>query len=192
MFSRSIEFALFVAVLFHTSARAEEPKKKEEPYTVWGKEVGGLQAGLGFEPGHKRDHQPGESLKLIVRVRNVGRQEVSFQYLRHFFIENPPAVKNGDGESLVLKDGTTKGVYKVEDATLAPGKELELYEFFLTLGDKAPDSPNDSTLYGEGKYTLQYERILGNSGLTSVSIKFPPELKDLATGKLELEVKKAK
>lgn len=169
-----------------TAPVPKQDKGKEE-LTAWGKEVGGLQAGLGYEPGAKRVHRPGETVKLVVRVRNVGKEKVSFQYLRHFFIENPPTVTDDKGK-VTLKDGSPKGIYKPVDATLAPEKEIELYELSLTLGDKAADTPQDSTLYGEGKFQIQYERVLGDSSLSSVPIKTDPKLQKLATGKLDLVV----
>jgi hypothetical protein len=180
---------VLLALYFVVNAARLSAQEKKEVFTVWGKEAGGLQAGLGFEAGRKRDYSPGETVTLVVRVRNVGKETVEFQHLRHFFIENPPAVTNDAGELLVIKDGTPPGIYKPKDAKLAPGKEMELYEFRLSLADKASD-PGDSTLYGEGTFQLQYKRILGNSLLTSVSLKFDPALKDLATGKLTLVVKK--
>ncbi len=78
--------------------------------------------------------------------------------------------------------------------SLTPGKEIELYELNLELGEGNDRGgvPKDSTLFGMGKFTVQYERILGNTSLSSVSIKFDPILSKLATGKLELEVKEAK
>ncbi len=167
-----------------------DPKqgKAKEELTAWGKEAGGLQAGLGYQRGEKRVHHPGETVTLVVRVRNVGKQDVSFQHLRHFFIENPPTVTDDQGKAVALKDGSPRGIYKPVDETLAPGKEIELYQLSLTLSDKAADTPQASTLYGEGRFQLQYERILGDSMLTSVSIKTDPALRTLATGKLDLVV----
>jgi RNA polymerase sigma factor (sigma-70 family) len=166
-----------------------EQEKDEGIVTAWGQEVGGLQAGLGFRPGERRAYHPGETVKLVVRVRNVGKEEVQFQYLRHFFIENPPAVVDDKGKPVPLKDGTPKGIYEPVDVSLAPGKEIELYELNLGLSEKSAEVAKDSTLYGSGKFRLQYGRVLGDSSLSSVSIKFDPVLKDLGTGKLELEVK---
>src|SRR5271170_6450409 len=51
-----------------------EPEK--EGLTAWGNEVGGLQAGLGFSPAEKRAYRHGEKVRLVVRVRNVGKQVV--------------------------------------------------------------------------------------------------------------------
>ena len=82
--------------------RAAKPQKqgqeREEGFTAWGKEVGGLQAGLGYHPGQKRAYSHGETVRLVVRVRNVGKEEVKFQYLRQFFIETPPTVTDADGK----------------------------------------------------------------------------------------------
>ena len=68
--------------------------------TAWGMEVDGLQAGLGFRQGEDRAYSHGETVKLVVRVRNVGKEAVKFQYLREFFYENPPTVTDGDGKQV--------------------------------------------------------------------------------------------
>ena len=60
----------------------QEQKQEKEGFTAWGKEVGGLQAGLGFRPGEQRAYHHGETVTLVVRVRNVGKETVKFQYLR--------------------------------------------------------------------------------------------------------------
>jgi hypothetical protein len=77
------------------------------------------------------------------------------------------------------------------DVNLAPGKEIELYELNLELSERGLGAPRGSTLYGTGKFSVQYERVLGNSSLSSVAIKLDPILGKLATGKLELEVREA-
>jgi RNA polymerase sigma factor (sigma-70 family) len=173
--------------------RGESPPKQEqdqdkEGFTAWGKEIGGLQAGLGFHPGEKRAYSHGETVKLVVRVRNVGKEGVRFQYLRQFFIETPPAVTDGDGKPVPLGRLTAFGIHIPVVVDLAPGKEIELYELKRELRP-ASESGNKklSTLYGTGKFQFQYERIFGNS--SSGSIKLDPTLSKLATGKLELEIK---
>ena len=172
------------------AAAKQKPRQDKEPFTAWGKEIGGIQAGLGFRPGGKRVYHHGETATLVLRVRNIGKQEVQFQYLRHFFIENPPAVVDGKGKSVPFKDGAPRGIYKPLDVSLAPGKETELYELHIGLSDSnGIGVPSDSTLHGTGKFSVQYQRVLGNSFLSSVAIKFDPALSKLATGKLELEIK---
>lgn len=166
-----------------------EKEKDEEAFTAWGKEIDGMQAGLGFRPGEHRAYHAGETVKLVVRVRNFGKEAVTFQYLRHFFIENPPTVVDDKGKAVALKDGAPKGIYKPVDVTLAAGKEIELYELTFSLAEKNADPPQLSTLHGKGKFQLKYERILGESVLSSLAIHIGPGLRKLATGKLELEVK---
>jgi hypothetical protein len=84
--------------------RAAKPRKKgqerEEGFTAWGKAVGGLQAGLGYHPSQKRAFSHGETVRLAVRVRNIGKEEVKLQYLRQFFIETPPIVTDADGKAV--------------------------------------------------------------------------------------------
>src|SRR5262249_49745275 len=64
---------------------AKPPQKEKEGFTSWGKEVGGLQAGLGFRPGEKRAYSHGETVTLVVRVRNVGKEEIPVDcHARHF------------------------------------------------------------------------------------------------------------
>ena len=57
---------------------------------------------MGFRPGEKRAYHHGETITLVVRVRNVGKEEVKFQYVPSFFLERPPAVTGGDGKPISL------------------------------------------------------------------------------------------
>jgi RNA polymerase sigma factor (sigma-70 family) len=172
-----------------TAVPAGKPEKED---TAWGQVVGGLQAGLGFRPGENRVYRHGDTAKLVVRVRNVSKQDINFQYLRHFFIENPPKVTDDAGKPVAFKDASPRGIYKPWDAKLEPGKEIELYELNVELSNgQGIGIPKGSTLMGTGRFSVQYERVLGNSFLSSVPIKLDPVLSKLATGKLKLEVKEA-
>src|SRR5207253_605615 len=64
----------------------------KEAFTAWGKEVEGVQAGLGFPVGQKREYHTGETAKLVVRVRNGGKKDVKFVYAWESFYEQPPVV----------------------------------------------------------------------------------------------------
>lgn len=168
----------------------KQPQQKEEktPFTAWGKEINGLQVGLGLPAGQKRVYSHGETVTLVVRLRNIGKEDVKFQYLRQFFIETPPTVTDGDGKPVRLPAVTAFGIHLPVDVTLAPGKEIELYEWKRELRP-AKWLGNDGvpSLYRTGTFGVQYERVFGNS--SSGSIKIDSELSKLATGKLELEVK---
>ena len=82
------------------TSRKQEPVK--EVFTAWGKEVGGLQAGLGYHPGQRRAYSYGETVRLVVRVRNVSKEPIRFQYVWAFFVETPPTVKDGEGRPVTL------------------------------------------------------------------------------------------
>jgi hypothetical protein len=163
--------------------RAQQPKldkakrdNEKEAFTAWGKEVGGLQAGLSFRPGEQRAYRHGETVKLVVRVRNVGKEKVTFQYVNQFLIEIPPTVTDAKGNRVPVGLRTLFGVHLPKQVNLAPGKEISLYGEL----EVRPD-------FGTGKVGVQYERVLGNS--SSGQIKLAPNLEKLATGKLELEIK---
>jgi hypothetical protein len=170
---------------------AEEGVKQEkEGFTAWGKEVGGLQAGLGFRPGERRAYHHNETVTLVVRVRNVGKEEVKFSYYHDEYRENPPAVTDDGGMRVPLEGGPfLKGLPKRIDVTLAPGKTVDLSEMSLSLrpvDEKGKEAPVWK-LFGTGKFQLKYDRSGGymRDGKTEPE----PILSKLATGKLELEVR---
>src|SRR5207248_1807997 len=167
----------------------EKPEKEKEAFTAWGKEVGGLQAGLGFRPGEHRSYRHGETVTLVVRVRNVSKEEVKFQYLKEFFMETPPLVTGGEGKTIrsggVILFGSIAQI--PVDVNLAPGKEMELHDLKLKLGPASEGGDvtdvSHEALHGRGKFQIQYEQL--------AAAGIEPNLTKLATGKLELEVKEA-
>jgi RNA polymerase sigma factor (sigma-70 family) len=174
----------------------KEPEKQppeKESFTAWGKEAGGLQAGLGFHPGEKRAYHHGETVKLVVRVRNVGKEAIKFEYLRQFFIENPPAVTEAVGKPVPLERVTAFGFHTPVKVNLAPGKEIELYEWTPKLKPASEKESGNSVgpdwLLAMGKVSVQYDRVFGNS--SAGRIELDPTLSKLATGKLEIEIKPA-
>jgi RNA polymerase sigma factor (sigma-70 family) len=186
------------AVPVEPKAAPEKKERAKEGFTAWGNEIAGLQAGLGFPPGQNRAYSHGETVKLVVRVRNVSMEDVKFQYLRQFFIETSPAVTDANGKPVTLPTVTAFGLHIPVEVTLAPGKEIDLYESKFefrpaseALLPRGPyttkQSDRFSTLYGTGKFQIQYERVFGNS--SSGAFKPDPTLAKLATGKLELEIK---
>ncbi len=166
----------------------QKQEKEKEPFTAWGKEVGGLQAGLGFRSsGEHRAYHHGETATVILRVRNIAKKAVEFEHIYGFFLENPPKVTDADGKVVELRRGTDEGKQFPRTTSIAPGKEVELYEWKLDLQPKGGINKGLFTIHGTGKVGLQCERIVGP---TSGNPNHPnPTLDKLATGKLELEVK---
>ena len=166
--------------------------EKKEGFTAWGKEVGGVQAGLGFRPGEQRAYRIGETVRLVVRVRNVGKKEVMFSYFNEFFWENSPRVTDSEGKPVPLEGVELSGEPVLVERNLAPGKEVQLGEMHIELrpANEIGKKPPVWTLFGTGKFQLQYEN-LGGGNIGTGEIKFDPVLNKLATGKLDLEVKDA-
>lgn len=165
-----------------------ETAQEKEAFTAWGKEVGGLQAGLGYRPGEHRAYHHDETVTLVVRIRNVGNEDVKFRYLKEFFMETPPTVTGGEGKTIRHGGLDLLSIAQVPvDVNLAPGKEFELHDLKLKLapasgsGDVTEVSPE--TLNGKGVFQIRYEQLAAAS--------IDPNLAKLATGKLELEVKEA-
>jgi len=167
----------------------KQPHKKEEkePFTAWGKEVGGLQAGLGFRAGQKWAYSHGDGVAVVLRIRNVGKEAVEFKHIWAFFVENPPTITDANGKVVELPGFTAEGLQQPRSANVAPGKEVELYEWKFDLRPERESSKNLLTIHGTGKFSLQGERIVGP---TSFNPNHPnPAMSKLATGKLELEIK---
>jgi uncharacterized protein (TIGR03067 family) len=174
---------------------AAKQKKEKEAFTAWGKEINGLQAGLGFRLGEKRAYSHGETVKLVVRVRNVSKEAVKFSYLQPF-MEHWPTVTDSDGKPIPQPGVITDlGQYIPGEVEVQPGKEIELHEMKRQL---RPASESGSkkfmqplALYGTGKVAVQYDQVLGPTEASERNWKLDPALSKLATGKLELEVRDA-
>lgn len=172
------------------AAESQLQASEREPFTAWGKEVNGLQAGLGFKVGEKRAFHHGETANVVLRVRNVGKDAQEFKHIWAYFVENPPVITDAVGKPLHSPRLLAEGEHGPDSPKIAPGKAVELYEWKLELKPETPRLGRNlwaSTLYGTGKFGLQCERIVGP---TSANPHDPnPAMSELATGKLELEVK---
>jgi hypothetical protein len=181
-------------------------EKQKEAFTAWGEEVAvgvpaagslgltHLQAGLGFRSGERRAYHYGETVAVVVRVRNVGKEGVNFEYLKKFFVENLPIVTDADGKTVPQPHLEALGFHRPEEVSLAAGQEIELASFQYKLipsSEKGKGSTGDfwPLHVGTGKISLQYKQVFGNT--SAGRIKVDPDLLKLATGKLELEIKPA-
>jgi RNA polymerase sigma factor (sigma-70 family) len=159
----------------------EPAMKQKEKVTAWGKEVDGMQVGIQFR--EDRVYKIGESVTLIVRLRNKGQKDVPFRDEAEYFQKNPPLITDTDNKAFKIKERSIFGVIRAR--SIAPGKEVDLMNLQLALRpvtDREKDA--EWTLYGTGKFYIQYKDLpvvgevrLGTPGMT------------LTTGKLELDVK---
>src|SRR4029078_10782677 len=93
-----------------------------------------------------------------------------------------------NGKMVQLPNYKTRdqGLHTSRSNNVAPGKEVELYEWTIDLQPNGEDSSR-SFIHGTGKFSLQCKRIVGPTWLNPDHPN--PALSKLATGKLELEVK---
>jgi hypothetical protein len=173
-----------------------QKKKEQDEITAWGKVIGGLQAGLSIRPSQKRAYRPGEVITLVVRVRNVGKEAVKFEYVRQFLDENLPTVTNADGKTAEQRRLSMLGFHVPMVITLEPGKNIELesrlplrYELRPVNDGGKPITKEHTLVVETGKVSIQYEQVLGSS--SSGTIKLDPILSKLGSGKLEIEVTEA-
>ncbi len=164
-----------------------EKQKDNEIVTAWGREVDGLQAGLGYIAGQKRAYQHYETVTLVIRVRNVSKENVRLQYIKEHFVEELPTVTKTDGTPIKLVlDPFPKGRRKIHELNLAPGKEAELDTFSIALTDELdtsdPPSVSVPCLRGTGKLRVRYGQLAPKTSDYTGS--------KLDTGELELEVQK--
>jgi RNA polymerase sigma factor (sigma-70 family) len=184
------------AALERPVEQAPKHQQTKQPTTAWGDVVGGLQAGLGFRPGEHRVYHHGETVTLVLRLRNVGKEPIKFSYLQPFE-EHALTVTGSDGKvalqpSFVLAELGQRNPGQVE---LQPGKEIELHELKRRL---KPASESDSqipeqpyALFGTGKISVQYEKVFEPPALGLPGWRLDPALRKLATGKLEMQVQDA-
>ncbi len=162
-------------------------EKEKEAFTAWGKEVGGVQAGLSYLPGKPRAYHHSQTVKLVVRVRNVGKESVQLQYVKTFFVDEPPIVTDVGGKRLSLDSYLNpKEKRNLVKLDLAPGKEVEIDTMQLQLRpegfvDQFSPIALDPTIRGTGKFRVRYGR-LAPADIDNIGAK-------LSTGELELEIK---
>jgi RNA polymerase sigma factor (sigma-70 family) len=161
---------------------------QKEGFTAWGKKVGGLQVGLGYRLGEHRAYHTGETVTLVVRVRNVSKQDTNLEYMREYLQNSPPKIVDNEGRSYPMP--TTFNFFGEQTPvplTLAPGQESDLYTLKFVLRPISEKENRDAMeIYGTGKFQIQETGLLGNSwtGTTRINTAFS----GMFSGKLELEV----
>jgi hypothetical protein len=183
-----------------TSLQPEAKPKKEKDQkddTAWGKAIGGLQAGLALRPDAKRVYHHGETITVVVKVRNVSKETVKFEYLQQYLDENPPVVTGADGMTILQARPAVLGFHVPVEVSLEPGQEIVLetrmhgasgrpFELRPAGGGGKPTTKTWPLFVGTGMVRLQYERVFGNT--SSGEIKLNPMLSKLGTGTLDLEI----
>ncbi len=181
--------------------KAADPPAKEKETVAWGRRFGGLQAGLVVRGGVKPVYRHGDTITLGVRVRNVGKEAVSFGYVPQYLDETPPAVTDADGGLLSQPRLEMLGVaHPAVKVTLEPGKEIELETHIFgpdgrrfglaPEGGKGERKSRERPLFvGTGIVSVRQDRVFGDSSIGKAEVD--PGLLRLGTRAVELEIEAA-
>jgi hypothetical protein len=179
------------------SARGDHPPPGEEPVKAqlkvvekadaaiaWGKEVDGLQAGLLAEATTCR---VGDKLKFTVKLRNVGKAEVSVTYHTHIGLGPQITTDTGGRVNVYITPYWNFYGFMLPPIKLAlkPGETITLYNFEVAvesedrakvLGEMVVSTP--TICVAPGKFKIAFGGMIHNH----------PKV---TTGTVEFEVKPA-
>jgi hypothetical protein len=116
-------------------------------------------------------------------VRNLGKTDVKFEYVKEVFEGRPFQATDGDGMSIPQGKAVAIGGKETRvPVTLRPSEEILLFGKRIEL--KPGNKVRPHCLMASGNVSLWYERLFGST----TSGNLDPKLSELATGKLELEI----
>lgn len=144
---------------------------------AWGKEVGGLQAGIAF--GDAKAFRIGEKVTPKVRIRNVGKAPVAYTYFHARFRFSTPRVTDPLGRRVPVTDPPHFFSFPTsKDDTLRAGESIDFGGAVLELAPQPDGHFHHAVRVEPGKYTLGFDGF----------VKSHPTL---GTGIAEFEVKAA-
>ena len=127
---------------------------------VWGEAVNGLRAGVAFREGRRDTYRVGETVPLMVILRNVDKAPIALTYssARLRFVR--PDVVDADGNRPSLRmPPWVRYVVTTEKKVLAPGEEMTFGQVDLKLVSEIPARVEDALVYvvaSPGQYTIRY------------------------------------
>ncbi len=168
------------------AAPKQEPEQEEEPFTAWGKEAGGLQAGIRLKAidvlnaaNQWETTQPvgkihqGNVLRFEVIVRNVSKQDVRLKY-----IQPSGWICSEDGRDLEFSPGYSGGTPIRYEKTLRLGENWQVAQLNVTTRQPKPtESFSGLQLLELGKFRVSCPCVL-----------MQEEKDKLATGEVEIEI----
>jgi hypothetical protein len=192
MFLNALPLGLMVWVLAGTAgfasggeapkADAKAPTTRETHHLAWGEAVGGLQAGIGFDDSDRHTYAMGETVPLVVKLRNVGVQPVTISFPSTGLRHTKPAVEDADGGSArVYMPPAVRYRIPVVQQVLKPGEEMEFSRVQLVLTSETPVGmvKEPHLIAQPAEYTIRYAVPLAREG------------NPIQTGRLKFVVKAA-
>jgi RNA polymerase sigma factor (sigma-70 family) len=153
---------------------------------AWGKAEYGLQAGLGFRPGDKHSCRIGDSVTLVVYLRNVSDGAVSLSHIETVFEEWLPRVEDADAkEHRILPGPMNLGQVSQVKRTLEKGETIRLGTawFRVERHDWRGAVPAPTLRTRPGKYLIHLKNFPFRRAQKDTDDNSGP------TGQVELEVK---
>jgi hypothetical protein len=145
--------------------------REEKTGVAWGKVKDELQAGLALRPGDKHLCQVGDTVRFVLKVRNVSDRPVEMPYLavaRDARVG--PSVLDADGNRLPMSGPafSSVGGRAISKLKLAPGQEVEFAVPELILGPvgEARVQPSATVQAGPGTFRVSYHVFYVNADET--------------------------
>lgn len=112
---------------------------REAHHLVWGEAVNGLQAGIAFDGTDRRAYSMGETVPLVVKLRNAGEQPITISFPSTRLRHSRPMVEDADGgPARVHMPPAVRYRIPLVEQVLKPGEEIEFDRVQLVL---TPDTP---------------------------------------------------
>lgn len=146
---------------------------------VWGEAANGLQAGIAFRESRRDTYTLGESVPLVVILRNVGEAPITLTYssARLRFVR--PHIVDADGNRPSLRmPPWVRYVVTTEKKVLAPGGEMTFGPVDLKLVSEVPARVEDALVYvvaPPGQYTICYAIPLASAPVKTGRLNFRVE-----------------
>jgi RNA polymerase sigma factor (sigma-70 family) len=142
---------------------------------AWGNEVDGLQAGIGFGLVGNRPYRIGETVELVIKLRNVSKTVRNYAFLGYPLFGRSPTVIDAKGNRIGVAMPPRAFYYVVTcEKTLKPGEEVvfgpvdrQLFSdnragVALDPADRRDQVGMPTLRVSPGKYTILYEGFLSS------------------------------
>jgi hypothetical protein len=148
-------------------AKAAAPTTREAHHLAWGEAVGGLQAGIGFDDSDRRTYSIGETVPLVVKLRNVGAQPIAISFPSTGLRHSRPSIEDAEGGSArVYMPPAVRYLIPTVRQVLKPGEEMEFSRVQLVLTSKTPVGvvEDPRLVAGPAEYNISYTVPLTAAG----------------------------
>jgi hypothetical protein len=147
-------------------AEAAAPAPREAHHLAWGEAVGGLQAGIAFDGSDRRAYTMGETVPLVVKLRNVGAEPITISFPSAGLRHSRPTVEDADGGSArVYMPPAVRYRIPTVKQVLKPGEEMEFSRVQLVLTSDTPVGlvKNPQLIARPAEYTIRYRVPLADA-----------------------------